>query len=66
MGNWIKCHNNKTSLLCCFVDFRKVFDTMTMTNLWIRLEELKVPFKLRVVIIRLYKNVISKFRNIEG
>jgi hypothetical protein len=30
------------------------------------LEELKVPFELRVVAIRLYEKVISKFRNIEG
>jgi hypothetical protein len=37
-----------------------------MTNLWNRLEEIKVPFQLRVVVIRLYKNVISKFRNTKG
>jgi hypothetical protein len=28
-----------------------------------RLEERKVPFELTVVLIRLYKNVIAKFRN---
>jgi hypothetical protein len=44
-----ECHNNKTNLLCCFIDFRKYFDTVPRTNLWNRLEELKVPFKLRVV-----------------
>jgi len=30
------------------------------------LEELKVPFELRVVVVRLYESVISKFRTIEG
>jgi hypothetical protein len=59
-------HNTKTNLLCCFVDFRKSFDTVPRKNLWDRLEEIKVPFELRVVAIRLYENVISKFKNTEG
>jgi hypothetical protein len=58
--------NTKTNLFCCFVDFRKYFDTVPRKNLWDRLEEIKVPFKLRVVAIRLYENVISKFKNTEG
>ena len=58
--------NNKFDLLCCFVYFRKSFDTMPRNNLWNRLEEIKVPFELRVVAIRLYKKVISKFKNNEG
>jgi hypothetical protein len=57
---------DKTNLLCCFVDFRKAFDIVPRTNLWNRLEELTVSFKLRVVAIRLYEKVIAKFRNIEG
>jgi hypothetical protein len=61
-----KCRNNTTNLLCCFVDLRKYFGTIPKTNLWNRLEEIKVPFKLRDVVIRLYENVIVKFRNIEG
>jgi hypothetical protein len=61
-----ECHNDKIDLLCCFIDFRKYFDIVPRTNLWNRLEELKVPFKLRVVAIRLYEKVISKFRNTEG
>jgi hypothetical protein len=61
-----ECQNNKTNLLCCFVDFRKVFYTVPRNNLWNRLEELKVYFELRVVVVRLYENVISKFRNTKG
>ena len=53
-------------LFCCFVDFRKVFDTVPRNNLWNRLEEIKLPFELRVVAIRLYKNVIAKFKSNEG
>jgi hypothetical protein len=58
--------NTKTNLFCCFVDFRKAFDMVPRKNLWNRLEEIKVSFKLKVVAIRLYENVISKFKNTEG
>ena len=47
-----ECCNNK-SLFCCFVDFRKAFDTVPRNNLWNRIEELKVPIELRDVTIRL-------------
>jgi hypothetical protein len=36
------------------------------TNLWNKLEELKVPFELRVVVARMYEKVIAKFRDFEG
>jgi hypothetical protein len=58
-----ECCNNKTDLMCCLVDFRKCFDTVHRTNLWNRMEEIKVPFELRVVATRLYENIIAKFRN---
>jgi len=35
-------------------------------NLWNRLEETKVSLELRAVAIRMYENVIAKFKNIEG
>jgi hypothetical protein len=35
-------------------------------NLWNRLEKIKVPLDLRDAIIRMYENVISKFKNTEG
>ena len=58
--------NTKTNLFWCFVDFRKDFDMVPRKKLWNRLEEIKVPLELRVAAIRLYENVISKFKNIEG
>jgi hypothetical protein len=61
-----ECHNSKTNVLYFFVDFKKYFDTGPRTNLWNILEEIKYPFKLRVVAIRLYKNIISNFRNTKG
>ena len=48
-----ECCNNEYDLFCCFVDFTKAFDTVPINNLWNRLEELKVPFELKVVAIRL-------------
>ena len=48
------------------LDFRKDFDMIPRNNLWNRLEELKVPFELRAVAIRLYDNVIAKFERNEG
>jgi hypothetical protein len=39
---------------------------MPRTNLWNRLEELKFPFGLGVATVRLYDNVISKFRSTKG
>jgi hypothetical protein len=59
-------HNTKTNIFCCFVDFRKSFDMVPRKNLWNRLEEIKVPLELRDFAIRMYDNVIVKFKNIEG
>ena len=61
-----ECRNDKSNLFCCFVDFRKAFDIVPRNNLWNRLEELKVPFELRAASIRLYENVIAKFKSNEG
>lgn len=60
-----ECHNNKYDLFCCFVDFRKTFDTMRRSNLWNILQELKVPFEFRDTTIRLYEKVIAKCKNNE-
>jgi hypothetical protein len=59
-------HNTKTNLFCCFVDVRKSFDMVHRKNLWNWLEEIKVPLELRSTTIRMYVNVIAKFKNIEG
>ena len=56
----------KTNLFCCFVDFRKYFDEVPWKNLWNRLENIKVPLKLRDVAIRMYENVIAKFKKTGG
>ena len=61
-----ECRNDKSNLFFFFVDFRKAFYTVPRDKLWNILQELKVPFELRVVAIRLYENVIAKFKSNEG
>jgi len=61
-----ECRNDKSYLFCCFVDFRKTFNTIPRYNLWNILEELKVPLELRTASIRLYENVIAKLKSNEG
>ena len=61
-----ECRNDKSNLFCYFVDFRKAFDMVPRNNLWNILEELKVPFELRDVTIRLYENVIAMLKSNEG
>ena len=61
-----KCGNDKSNLFCCFVDFRKDNDIVPRNNLWNRSEELKVPFELIDDAIRLYENLIAKFKRNEG
>ena len=61
-----ECRNNISNLFRCFIDFRKDFDIVPRKNLWNKLEELKVPFELRDMNIRLYEDIISKFKNTEG
>lgn len=61
-----ECRNDKSNIFCFFVDFRKAFNIVPRNNLWNRLEELKVPFKLRATAIRLQENVIAKLKSNEG
>ena len=35
-------------------------------NIWNRLQEIKVPLELRVATIRMYENIIAKFKNTKG
>jgi hypothetical protein len=35
-------------------------------NLWNRLEEIKVPLEFRDIAIRMYENIIAKFKNTKG
>ena len=49
-------------LYCCFVDFRKAFDTVPRDRLLQRLQSLKVSSEMIWGIIALYERVIGRFR----
>ena len=61
-----KCHNKNKKLLFCLIDFRKYFDIIPKTNIWKRLDEIKFPLELRVVMTRFYENFISNFSTMKG
>ena len=51
---------------CCFVDFKKAFDTVLRDKLWNIMEELGIPYGYSAVVHRLYENVRAKIRTSEG
>ena len=51
-----KVSGDKEEVLCCFVDFKKAFDTIPRDKLWRRMEELEI-LHYRVVVHRLYEEV---------
>jgi len=53
-------------LFYCFVDFKKDFDTIPRENRRKRLEEIMFPLNSRVVVAKLYKDVIATPRTTEG
>ena len=44
-----KVWEKKEEAFCCFVDFKKAFDTVPRDKLWHRMEELGVPIHLRAL-----------------
>jgi hypothetical protein len=61
-----KVWEKKEEVFCCFVNFKKVFDTVPRKKLWHRMEELRVPMHLRAAIHRLYEEVKVKIRTSAG
>jgi hypothetical protein len=46
-----RCCNNKTNLLCCFVDLIKYFGILSRSSLGNRLEEIKFLSELRDIVV---------------
>ena len=51
------CQLQGKTLYCCFVDFKKAFDTVPRSELWNRMVEIDMPLEYRVVVARLYEQV---------
>lgn len=54
------------TLYCCFVDFKKAFDTVPRVGLWQRLQELGVPTNLCMGVYRIYQRVICRLKGRNG
>ena len=52
----------KKKLYCCFVDFRKAFDTVPRERLFLRLQSLGVPSEMIWGIYALYEQVLGRVR----
>ena len=61
-----KVWGEKEEVFCCFVDFKKEFDTVLRDKLWHRMEEHEIPLHYRVVVHRLYEEVKVKLRTSMG
>jgi hypothetical protein len=61
-----KAWEEKEEVFCCFVDFRKAFDTVPRDKLWSRMEELGVPRHLRAAMHRMYEEVKVEIRTSTG
>ena len=61
-----KVWEGKEEVFCCFVDFKKVFDTIPRDKLWSGMEELEIPLHYRLVVHRLYEEMKVKISTSAG
>lgn len=61
-----KIWDEKGEAFCCFVDFRKAFDTMPRQKLWDRMKYLGILEHFRAVVDRLYEEFLVKIRTQES
>ena len=54
MGSQRVGHDSATSLLCCFIDYAKVFDCVDHNKLWKILQEMGIPDPLTCLLRHLY------------
>ena len=54
------------TLYCCFVDFKKAFDTVPKSERWNRMVEIDMPLEYRVAIARLYEQVKCQLKMDSG
>lgn len=61
-----EARHRSEKVYCCFVDFRKAFDSVPRMALFERLREIGISEMLLTAIMRLYETVIGRFRTREG
>jgi len=58
--------DKKEEAFCFFVEFKKVFDTISRETLWSSMEELDVLIQFRVAVHRLYEHIRARIQTQEG
>ncbi|KAH9300762.1 hypothetical protein KI387_012345, partial [Taxus chinensis] len=53
-------------VFCCFVDFRKAFDSVPREALFCKLRDIGISETLLVAITRLYEEVLGRLRTAAG
>ena len=61
-----KVWEDKEEVFCCFVDFKRAFDTVPRDKLWHRMEEIEIPVHYRAVVHKMYEEVKVKIRTSVG
>jgi hypothetical protein len=61
-----KVWEKKEEAFCCFVDFKKAFDTVPIDKLWNKMEGLGFPMHLRAILQRLFGEVKVKIKTSVG
>ena len=61
-----EARHRSQKVYCCFVDFRKAFDSIPRLALFQQLQEIGISDMLQTAILRLYEKVTSRLRTPEG
>ena len=61
-----EARHRSSKVNCCFVDFRKAFDSVPREDLFQRLRDIGISMTLLTAIMRLYKSVLGRLREVGG
>jgi hypothetical protein len=61
-----EARHRSSKVYCCFVDFRKAFDTVPREALFQRLRDINISETLLAAIMRLYESVLGRLRLAHG
>ena len=59
------CHRS-LKVYCCFLDFRKAFDSVLREDLLKRLKDIDISTTLLTAIMRLYEFILGRLRTTQG
>jgi len=57
-----KAHEQQQPLYMCFVDFKKVFDSIFQDKLWVTMMDMGYPLNLIDLLAKLYRKQLAKVK----